>query len=158
MIHPCEEADTDHLLALAAGTGVFEDHEIETLDEVLSDYHSQMQDYGHICITLQDDTAILGFAYFAPVAMADRTWELWWIVIDAQRHNLGLGRQLLEAVEENIQQLQGRLLLIETSSMADYEPTRQFYLRRGYAEWAHLPDFYKDGDHKKIYGKRLTPA
>ena len=46
MIRPTTEADTPHLLALTEGTGVFKPHEIEALDEVLSDYHAEAHTMG----------------------------------------------------------------------------------------------------------------
>ncbi|HEY3787759.1 MAG TPA: GNAT family N-acetyltransferase, partial [Urbifossiella sp.] len=67
----------------------------------------------------------------------------------------GLGRQLLEFVEADIRARGGRLLLIETSSMPRYEPTREFYRKRGYGIAAQIPDYYTDGDGLVIYSKRL---
>ena len=38
MIRPTEPSDTEHLLAISKGTGVFRDPEIQALREVLDDY------------------------------------------------------------------------------------------------------------------------
>ncbi|MEO2087917.1 MAG: GNAT family N-acetyltransferase [Gemmataceae bacterium] len=158
MLRPTTPADTPALLAITAGTGVFKPHEVGTLEDVLDDFHREGAEYGHVCLTLEDGGVAVGFVYFTPVAMTDRTWELWWIVVDKGRQGRGTGRWLLVRVEQHILQLGGRLLLIETSSTPHYEPTRQFYLNTGYTLAAQIPDFYCDGDDKCIFRKRLSPA
>lgn len=158
MLRPTQPADTPALLTLTAGTGVFQPHEIETLEEVLADYHREGADYGHVCGTFEADGRVAGFIYFAPVAMTDRTWELWWIVVDKDRQGRGDGRWLLAEVERQVTELDGRLLLIETSSTSHYEPTRRFYTRNGYTLAATIPDYYADGDGKCVYWKKLSPT
>ena len=155
MLRPTTPADTDALVALTDATGFFKPHEVETLREVLDDYHAESHELGHVCRTWDEDGSPAGFAYYAPTAMTDRTWELWWIVVDKARQGRGLGGQLLAAVEDDVRRLGGRLLLIETSSQPLYEPTRRFYLRHGYEQVAHVPDFYADGDGKLIFARRI---
>lgn len=150
--------DTPALVALADGTGVFQPHEIETLEEVLNDYHTVCaEEYGHRAFTLIDDEQPVGFVYLAPVAMTDRTWEIWWIVVDKSRQGQGLGRKLLHHAEQVIAAATGRVLFIETSSLPHYEPTRRFYLKQGYTLVGQLPDFYAEGDDKVIFSKPLRP-
>ena len=50
---------------------------------------------------------------------------------------------------------EGRLLVIETSSLPAYELTRRFYLKQGYDQAAVLRDFYADGDSIVYFTKRL---
>jgi hypothetical protein len=47
------------------------------------------------------------------------------------------------------------LIVIETSTRPQYEPTRGFYLRCGYELAASIADFYAPGDGKAMYVKRL---
>jgi hypothetical protein len=49
----------------------------------------------------------------------------------------------------------GRIIIAETSGTAEYESTREFYVRMGYVNEATLKDFYKPGDDLKIYTKRV---
>jgi ribosomal protein S18 acetylase RimI-like enzyme len=93
--------------------------------------------------------------YYAPTEMTDRTWELWWIVVDPSQQGRGLGRQMLKWVEDDIRRRNGRVLLIETSSTPHYEPTRRFYLKNGYTLAAQIVDFYADADDKVIFSKHL---
>ena len=156
MLRPTTPADTPALLALADGTGVFKPHEMVALREVLDDYHASNRDEGHVAVTWDDAGTPLGFAYYAPAEMTDRTWELWWIAVDRTKQGRGLGKALLDAVEADVRKRGGRLLLIETSSTAHYEPTRQFYLKRGYVIAARILDFYADGDGKVIFWKKSS--
>jgi ribosomal protein S18 acetylase RimI-like enzyme len=155
MIRPTVPADTLPLLKLAEGTGVFKPHEIRTLEEVLSDYHAANVAHGHVALTDERDGQIVGFAYYAPDPMTDRTWYLYWIAVTRATQAKGIGTALLKQVEEDIRKRQGRLFLIETSSQPSYEPTRRFYLKHGYAVEATLRDFYANGDSMVIFSKRL---
>src|SRR5439155_236174 len=66
------------------------------------------------------------------------------------------GTALLRAVEERLTTDNGRLIVVETSSRADYASTRAFYERRGYTQAARLPGYYAPGDDLVIYLKDLT--
>jgi ribosomal protein S18 acetylase RimI-like enzyme len=155
-LKPTTPAETARLQEIAAGTGVFYPHEIETLGEVLADYHNgTAEDYGHVARTLWDGNTAIGFLYAAPVEMTDRTWELWWIAVAKERQGEGWGGHLLQAAEEIVREEAGRLLLIETSSLPAYAATRGFYEKYGYRWVAQLPDYYRDGDDKVIFAKKV---
>jgi ribosomal protein S18 acetylase RimI-like enzyme len=88
--------------------------------------------------------------------MTDRTWYLWWIAVDSTAQGRGLGSKLLAFVEADIRERNGRLLLVETATLPDYEPTRRFYIKHGYTLAATIQDYYADGDGMALFGKRLT--
>jgi GNAT superfamily N-acetyltransferase len=156
MIRPATPADTPALLALTAGTGFFKPMEVETLQAVLDDFHATNRDHaGHRCFVWEEGGRVLGYAYHAPEEMTDRTWYLWWIAVAGDQQGRGLGAKLLAFVEDDIRALGGRLLIAETSDTAHYEPTRRFYLKRGYTAAATIPDFYADGDGMAIFTKRV---
>jgi len=54
-----------------------------------------------------------------------------------------------------VQEMGGKLLVVETSSQPKYEPTRKFYLRHHYEESAHIKDYYAPGDGLVIYTKHF---
>jgi ribosomal protein S18 acetylase RimI-like enzyme len=155
VIRPTVPADTPLLLALTEGTGVFKPHEVETLREVLDDYHSFNHAHDHVCVTDERDGQVVGYAYYAPDSMTDRTWYLYWIAVQRTTQARGVGSDLLRYAEADIRQRHGRLFLIETSSQPSYEPTRRFYAKHGYEIGAVLRDFYTDGDDMVIFSKRL---
>jgi ribosomal protein S18 acetylase RimI-like enzyme len=157
MIRPTVPSDTPTLLAIAQGTGVFKPIESEALQEVLDEYHELMHQHGHRSVTYEHEGQVLGFAYFAPTSMTDRTWHLYWIAVSKQTQARGVGGELLRYVEEEIRHARGRQLLIETSSLPHYELTRRFYLKHGYERVCVQPDYYADGDDMVVFRKRLTP-
>jgi ribosomal protein S18 acetylase RimI-like enzyme len=155
MIRQTVPADTPVLVNLAQGTNVFKPHEIVALNEVLDDYHSTNHAHGHRAVTFEKDGQNLGFAYFAPADMTDQTWYLYWIAVTKQTQARGIGTQLLHYSEKEIHKAGGRLYIIETSSLPQYEKTRQFYLKHGYEQHAEIADFYADGDSMVIFRKHL---
>src|SRR4051812_17925114 len=109
MLRPTLPEDTPALKALTAATGFFRAHEIDTLQEVLDDYHATARDEeGHVCSTLEEDQP-LGFVYFAPAPMTLGSWHLWWIVVDRGEQARGLGGQMLRFAEEEIRRRGGRV-------------------------------------------------
>lgn len=156
MIRPITVEDTPHLLKLTEGTGVFKPHEIEALNEVLGDYHASACNQGHIAVTFEDKGHILGYAYYAPAAMTDRTWYLYWIAVQRDIHAKGIGGKLLRHAEDDIRKHNGRVLFIETSSLPHYDLTRKFYLKHGYEITGTLRDYYSDGDDMVVFRKRIT--
>jgi GNAT superfamily N-acetyltransferase len=156
MIRPTLAEDDLALLSLTQATGVFSAPDLEVLREVLADYHAANWARGHQSVTLEEDGRVLGFAYYAPAPMTDRTWYLWWIVVDKHVQATGLGRRLLQHVEKAIRKQNGRLLLLETSSLPSYELTRRFYLKNGYEVAAVLKDYYAVGHDMVVFRKGLT--
>ena len=157
MLRPTTPDDTPALLALAEQTGVFQPFEVEGFAEVLDDYHDEEQYNGHLAYTWEEDGAATGFVYYAPADLTDGTWDLWWIIVAKARQGRGVGARMLDLVEQSVRQEGGRQLLIETSSLPQYEPTRRFYLKYGYQVVARIPDYYAEGDDLIIYFKRITP-
>jgi len=91
MIRPTVPDDTPALVALTEATGVFKPMEIEALREVLDDYHESNRAGGHRCVTFADHGKIVGYAYYAPAAMTDRTWYLYWIAVGKHTQAKGVG-------------------------------------------------------------------
>ena len=158
MIRPTVPADTPALVAVAESTGVFKPLEIATLRAVLDDYHAGAHVEGHRAVTFEQQGQPIGFAYYAPIAMTDHTWDLWWIAVGKHTHARGVGSKLLRHAEDDIRAAGGRLLVIETSSLPKYALTRRFYVKHGYEQAGVIADFYADGDDIVYFRKRLAPA
>lgn len=160
MIRPTVPADTPRILELTAGTGLFRPEDVDALRDILDDYHAGGPDDGeptHFCATYELDGRVVGYVYYAEsVALADRTWYLWWIAVDKDVQGRGVGRELLRYAEDDARRRGARLLFIETSGVPAYEPTRRFYLKAGYDREAVLRDYYRDGDDLVVFRKRLS--
>lgn len=155
MIRASVPADTPILVKIAQETNVFKPHELIALQEVLDAYHAANIREGHRALTFEKDGQIAGFAYYAPAAMTDRTWYLYWIAVSKQIQARGIGAKLLHHAEDDIRKANGRLFLIETSSLPHYLLTRKFYLKYGYEQHAVLRDYYADGDDMVIFRKHF---
>ena len=135
-------------------TGMFTEEEVTVALELVDDGLGPMTG-GYRFIVLEEDGEIAGYACFGLCPMTDRTWDLYWIAIDPPRHGRGHGKTLVLAVEDAVRAEGARLLLVETAGKPEYAPTRAFYDRIGYPVGARIANFYRDGDDKIIYVKRL---
>ena len=143
-------------MSLTEATGVFKPHEVEALQEVLEEYHEANQGFGHIAVVDERDGTIVGYAYYAPASMTDRSWYLYWIAVTKQTQAKGIGSGLLRTPRTTSARKNGRVLFIETSSLPHYDPTRRFYLKHGYDVTGVLRDYYADGDDMVVFRKRLA--
>ncbi len=72
-----------------------------------------------------------------------------------EARDTGVGRALVQAMEEIPRGEGGRLIRVETSSLSEYGPARDFYARLDYQVAAEIPDFYRPGDALVTLTKRL---
>jgi ribosomal protein S18 acetylase RimI-like enzyme len=156
MIRPARPDDTPALTTLAAGTGLFKPFEVEVLRGLLDEYHDGSAGPDHVAVTLEREGRILGFAYFAPDVMTDRSWHLYWIAVEKDAQGGGVGSELLRHVEAEVKERSGRMMFIEVSSLPHSELTRRFYRKHGYEVTGVLRDFYSDGDDMVVFRKRLS--
>lgn len=133
-------------------TGEEKDCAVELLDIYLND--SAQKDY-YFITAIQDDVPA-GYACYGPRPLTEGVHDLYWIVVDEKRMGTGIGRALVTKTEEILRSKGARMLVAETSGLAAYGGTRQFYLRCGFAEEARIREFYKPGDDIVFYVKRLT--
>ena len=149
-------ADGAQIHAITAGTAVFNQEEVECVDKLWEEYRARgPEKSGYFFLIDKEGEHVLGYACFGPRALTDRTYDLYWIAVDPQVRGGGIGKRLLAACEEAIRKLGGRLLIVETSGLEKYAPTRGFYQVTGYLLEATLKDFYRDGDDLVIFTKRL---
>lgn len=97
-------------------------------------------------------------AYAAPERMTEGTWNLYLIAVHPSRQREGRGAALVRHMEDVVSARGGRILLVETSGLAEFEGTRAFYRQRGYAPEARIRDFYREGEDKVVFRKRLAAA
>lgn len=110
---------------------------------------------GYRFVVAERGGAVAGYACYGLVPLSDGCYDLYWIAVDPGLHGRGIGRRLMAAVEERLVRQGARWLLIETAGKPEYEATRAFYAKVCYQEVARIPDFYRLGDDKIVYGKRL---
>lgn len=153
-------ADTDHIKQLARDNHMFEPDEMGVFDEMLAGFFDGTLDDHHWIVAADEDSgAVAAAAYYAPEPFADRMWNLYFIATAPEHHGSGTGTMLIERIEAHLRHLgdeAARTLIVDTSSVDDYEQARVFYTRRGFVEEARLRDFYGPGDDKVTFWKRLS--
>jgi GNAT superfamily N-acetyltransferase len=141
---------------LVASSGFFTDIEGEIAVELVADALAKGEaGSGYYFLFAEDDGQVVGYTCFGPIAGTQASYDLYWIVVDAARRGGGVGRLLERACVQVVRDLGGARLYVDTSSRAQYEPTRAFYRACGYDEVALLKDFYAAGDGKVIFVKTL---
>jgi ribosomal protein S18 acetylase RimI-like enzyme len=98
---------------------------------------------------------IAAYVCYGPTPLAQGVFDLYWIAVDPERQGRGFGRKLLKFVETEVKKKNGRMLLIETSSKATYQPTVRFYIRSGYREISRIKDFYRVQHDKIVFCKHF---
>jgi len=153
-LRPVGRAQRARLERLTAATGLFRPDEVAIAVELLDAALGGDEEYRFL--GAYDGEHLVGYACWGPTPGTTGTYDLYWIVVDPARQGQGVGTQLLLAVERDLMTGDARLVIVETSSRADYGPTRAFYERRGYSRAAQIPGYYAAGDDLVIYLKDLT--
>ncbi|HVS03054.1 MAG TPA: GNAT family N-acetyltransferase [Thermoanaerobaculia bacterium] len=153
--HQVRRGDEEAVRRIVSGSGFFRPAEVEIAVELVAEALERAEASGYCFVVAEEGGTVVGYTCFGEIPGTEGSWDLYWIAVDSERRGQGLGRRLLAASEERIAAAGGRRVFIETSSLDLYRPTRQFYLRCGYRVEAELADFYRPGDGKVIFGRRL---
>lgn len=155
MIRRLQSKDRDNLIAIIQSIKNFNEEEkkvaVELIDEVLSNPNHE---YYNIFV-FENDGELVGYYCIGKRALTDGVYDLYWIVVDPNYQNKGIGKKLLTHSEEFVKEKNGRWILAETSSKESYDATRNFYLRNHYSVIAEIKDFYTVNDNLLIFGKYI---
>jgi ribosomal protein S18 acetylase RimI-like enzyme len=157
VIRPMARSDKSFVMELVEATDFFRREEIQVAEELIDVYltHPDQKDYD-VVVLESDEREVAGYLTWGGTPMAVGTYDLYWMAVSPRHQGKGYGRALVAWLEARVRELGGRLIIIETSSMPKYEPTRRFYLGLDYKEIARIPDYYQDGDDRVIYVKRMV--
>jgi ribosomal protein S18 acetylase RimI-like enzyme len=156
-IRKLRDEDVARLESILRRTGVFSDEEVTVALELMEIFlrNPAQKDYD-IYSSVDESGTVQGYVCVGPTPMAKGTYDLYWIAVDPDRHNRGIGKQLQRFTEDLVRSQGGRLIIAETSSRPDYESTRKFYISLNYQEVARIKDYYKVGDDLVVYGKYVS--
>lgn len=149
-IRALEAADLPAVKAVIDACGLFPS---EMMDGMTAEYLTGAADREIWLVA--GENAPEAVAYCAPERMTDGTWNLLLIAVHPARQRKGYGAALLRRVEELLAACGGRVLLVETSGLPEFESTRGFYFRSGFAEEARIREFYQAGEDKIVFRKAL---
>jgi len=148
-------ADLDPLVIILERCNVFREDEIKVGREVLESAIQQSPGGDYRVVVAELEGTPIGWACYGLVPLTDATYDLYWIAVDPRSQSSGVGRSLIQRVQAELRAAGARWLLAETSAARQYDPTRQFYLRTGFELLSSIPDFYRAGDGRMIFGLRI---
>jgi ribosomal protein S18 acetylase RimI-like enzyme len=151
------DSDVEAVVEMIRSTGFFREDEIKIAAELVEERLARGPASGYEFIIADLDDRSIAYSCYGLIPCTIKSYDLYWIVTDQEFRNRGIGRWLLKETEQAIRALGGRGIYADTSSLPQYESTRQFYLRNQYVEAARFPDFYQDGDDKLVYFKMVRP-
>lgn len=150
------ERDEENIRLITGSSGFFEPKEVELALEYFNECKNHPLDADHRFLMAEWDGVTAGYTNFGPASFSGYSYYLHWIAVLNDYRNKGLGKLLLRETERIIKNLGAEKIIVETSSRPLYEPTRNFYLRNGYAVEAVIRQFYSPDDDQIILTRLLT--
>jgi ribosomal protein S18 acetylase RimI-like enzyme len=155
-------ADRSGVFRILESAGNFTPEEVSTALELIDEWLDLGEHSGYLTYVLdardEGNSEVLGYVCFGPTPLTESTYDLYWIAVDKSKHRGGVGKRLLKFAEEEIVRRGGKMLLAETSSQETYGGTIQFYEKTGYGLVGKIEEYYKPGDDKLIFAKRLPAS
>jgi ribosomal protein S18 acetylase RimI-like enzyme len=151
-------ADLARVREIVEATGFFSGEEAAVAVELLDDRLARGPASDYRFLFAEEDGRVAAYATYGRTPLTRGSWDLYWIAVDPAAQGHGVGKAWIAEAERRIAMGGGERVNADTSSRAQYEPTRGFYARCGYEIAATLDDFYAPGDGKVIFVKRLAAA
>lgn len=127
----------------------------EMLEEMISDYFDN-PDTQDFWFTATENNIPVSIGYCAPEKLTDGTFNLYAIGVRRDIQGKGIGNKMMKYLENQLRIQGRRILIVETSGTDDFELTRKFYENLNYNKEAVIRDFWREGDDKVIYWKKLN--
>lgn len=153
--YDAKQTDMAIVRHIVESTGFFHPPEVDVAVELVEERLRRGDASGYHFAFVEHEGTCIGYSCYGPIACTASSFDIFWIAIHRQDQQHGIGKWLMSLTEQLIREQGGRRIYVETSGREDYQPTRHFYDRCGYAKVAELPEFYGDGDSKVIYLKTL---
>ncbi len=149
------EKDRHPIIKALRDTGMFTEAEVDVAIELIDKYLYDKDQKDYTIFVAEEDGQAAGYVCYGPTPATEGTYDLYWIAVNPAIQGKGVGKKLLEFTENEVRKAGGGLLIIETSSQEKYAPTQNFYIRNKYEIEARIKDFYRKGDDRLIFTKRL---
>ncbi len=152
-----KEDDIPAIREILESSGYFYDFETDIALELAElNFNKGEEESGYNFLIAENEGKTIAFACYGKTPCTLSSFDLYWIAVHKASMNMGLGKIMMNLIEDDVASRGGENLWIETSSRPLYESTRQFYLKINCEKIAELPDFYAPDDHKVVFLKRLS--
>ena len=149
-------ADIENVREIAVSTGFFYDFEIPVAVELVETCLAEGEEKsGYYFLFVEVNGKTVAYSCYGPISGTEHGFDLFWIITHNDYRGSGIGKILLEETHLKAKELGADFIIAETSSIEKYLPTRLFYEKNQYDKEAFIRDYYKMGDGKVIYVKRL---
>lgn len=145
-------SDIEGLKLVVDSSGLFPS---EYLDEMICDYFNNTNTCD-IWFTYIDDNKPVAIGYCVPEKFTNGTYNLLAIGVSEDFQRKGIASEMMQYVEHILTLKKGRILIVETSTDDAQIGARNFYKHIGYTQAAVIRDFWKDGEDKIVFWKKLN--
>lgn len=150
-VRPVVKSDINDLKIVVDSSELFPS---EYLNEMIFDYlnNPETQDIWFTYIDIDKPVAI---GYCVPEKLTDGTYNVLAIGVSKDFQRQGIASEMMNYIEQVLKKSDGRILIVETSTDDAQIGARIFYENIGYINIATIKDFWKDGEDKIVFWKRI---
>lgn len=127
----------------------------EYLDDMISDYFNNPVSE-EIWFTGVINKQPIALGYCVPEKLTEGTYNLYALAVHADAQKKGVGKDMMKYIEDLLRANSERVLIVETSSDPSQYAACEFYKSLKYIQVAVIPDFWKDGEDKVVFWKKLV--
>lgn len=152
IIRLLEEKDIPQIInIMAKEPGVFYDYDRKNAPLHFRSSLDTTDSRGHKYFVAEEDQKVVGVTGVSYDTDGLGTYELSWTVVSPQYQKQGLGKKLLETVEQWLKQQKARTLWLKTSF--SYYKAIPFYRKMGFIEAGKIPGYFGKDDLIIMYKK-----
>ncbi len=126
----------------------------EMLDDIIYNYLNNSETE-EIWFTALENSKPISIGFCAPEKLTEGTYNLYAIGVGRDFQGKGIGSKMMTYIENYLRDKGHRILIVDTSGTDDFKMTRRFYEKLNYNQEAVIRDFWKEGDDKVIFWKKL---
>ena len=145
------KADLNGLKNVVDSSGLFPS---EYLDEMISEYFNNPETE-ELWFTYLENNLPKAIGYCVPEKFTEGTYNVLALGVAKEAQGKGIASEMMNYIEQLLKQKGGRILIVETSSDDAQTAARNFYKKIGYTQEAVIRDFWKDGEDKIVFWKKL---
>lgn len=147
--------DAQKVINVVSSSGYFSKEEVQIAEELVLTHLSQGEKSGYYFVFGEQNGDLVGYSCFGPIPATVDSYHLYWIAVHEKCRGKGLGKAVMEATLQAINERGGKKVYAETSSRVQYISTQKFYESQGFKIEARLKDYYRKDEAMLIYVRHI---